>query len=120
LTRADPSMSDQNLFRGLPWEPRDPRTILVKIAWFELTSGARETPMLKPLSRKLAREGLLARRPLSGGRIALSLTPAGRDFLIGSLLENAVGRPLTGSVVRWTEARYVQRLLAAADVHEDL
>lgn len=108
-------MIDGRLFRDLPWEARDPRAILFKIAWRHLSGGARETPALEPWSRKLARKGLVDRIRLEDGTIAVSLTPAGRDFLLASMLEATTGRRLTGSAVQWTETQYVKRLLAAAD-----
>lgn len=106
-------MIDGNLFKHLPWKPRDTRAILVKIAWFQFTGGARETPSLKPWSRRLARKGLVDRVRLADGAITVSLTPAGRDFLLASMLETTVGRRLTGGAVQWTEARYAKRLLIA-------
>lgn len=116
-------MNEVEIFERLPWQPGDPKTVLVKIAWFERAGGARETPMLKPFSRKLERKGFIARVRTEHGRIALSLTPAGHDLLVRVLLETVVGhRPadfLAGPVVRWTEARYIRRLLAAADEPDD-
>lgn len=112
-------MVDRKLFKDVPWEPRDPRAILFKIAWRHLSGGARETPALEPWSRKLARKGLVDRIRLEDGAIAVSLTPAGRDLLLASMLEATTGRRLTGGAVQWTEARYVKRLLAAADAGED-
>ncbi len=112
-------MNEIEIFKHLPWHPGDSRTVLVKVAWFERAGGARETPMLKPFSRRLERKGFIARVHTDNGRIALTLTPAGRDVVMAVLLETVVGhRPmdfLVGSVVRWTEARYIRRLLAAAD-----
>lgn len=101
-------MIDRKLFKNLPWEARDPRAILFKIAWRQLTGGARETFALEPWSRKLARKGHVDRIRLDDGGVALSLTPAGRDFLLASMLETTTGRSLTGSALRWTEARHVK------------
>ncbi len=116
-------MNEVEIFMSLPWHPGDPKTVLVKVAWFERAGGARETPMLKPFSRKLVRKGFISRIRTEHGRIALSLTPAGHDLLIRVLLETVVGhRPadfLAGPVVPWTEARYIRRLLAAADEGEE-
>lgn len=114
-----PQMIDRTFFTELPWDARDPRAILVKIAWHQLTGGARETHSLKPWSRRLARKGLVDRIRLDDGGIRLTVTPAGRDYLLVSMLEKTLGRPLTGNAVQWIEAPYVKRLLTAADEPDD-
>ncbi len=113
--RTFPQVIDRNFTRPLPWEPRDPRAILVKIAWFQLTGRACETVSLKPWSRKLVRKGLIARARLETGQVEITLTAAGRDYLLVSMLETTLGRPLIGASIQWAEAQYFKRLLTAAD-----
>lgn len=112
-------MNEIEIFKQLPWQPGDPKTVLVKIAWLERAGGARETAMLKRISRQLARQGLIDRTRLENRRIGLRLTPQGKNFIFDVLLETIVGRRpedfLTGPSIKWAEARYVRRLLAAAD-----
>lgn len=109
-------MTDKTLFKSLPWGSRDARAILVKIAWHEMTGGgACETPALKPWTEELAQNGLVDRTRLDNGRVRISLTPAGRDFLFRPLLEAAVGRPLTGYAVQWTESQRFKRLVESTE-----